>query len=301
MKKAIGIEPKNIDAAKVIYGTAKFGDPSYGLSNKRSPINHEQIIHKVLELGIKRIDTAQRYGNAESIIGSFSNILPDGFEVDTKIDNIRTTSSNLERDLYSTIEKSYRNLKYLPINTLYLHQNELSVISNAKLIDLLVRGKEQFGYSGIGASVYSLEEFKMCVNSEHISTIQVPINLLSRSFIKVIRQERIYNKEIVARSIFMQGLLAKPSIVSSLKNNDKLKKMIISADKICQTSNTTLGNEAKRFVDELATVKLIMGTTSLSNLSNSLNYSLNENYLTLNQQFTRLSDDMFSITNPRNW
>ena len=301
MKKAIGIEQKNIDAAKVIYGTAKFGDPSYGLSDNLSPIDHEQIILKLLELGIKRIDTAQRYGNAESIIGSFSNILPGGFEVDTKIDDIKITSANLERDLYSKIEKSYRNLKYHPINTLYLHQNELEVISNPYLINLLIRGKEEFGYTGIGASVYSMEEFKFALKSEHITTIQVPVNVLSRMFLKEIGKEEICKKEIIARSIFMQGLLAKPSIVSSLKNNNKLKKIITSADKICQTYNANLGNEAKRFVDELVSVKLIMGTVNLNSLSASLQYSLNENYLTLNQQFALLSDDVFSITNPRNW
>ena len=72
---------------KIILGTAQLG-MNYGITNKNGKLNSiesKKFLKKALSFGIKTLDTAQNYGDAENLIGqnkSFCN----QFQINTKIE-----------------------------------------------------------------------------------------------------------------------------------------------------------------------------------------------------------------------
>ena len=66
--------------------------------------------------------------------------------------------------------------------------------------------------SKFGISIYYPQELKLCVN-KLFSYIQIPINVIDRrwSFDKIIELKNKHKVKIIARSIFLRGLLLKKS------------------------------------------------------------------------------------------
>lgn len=297
--KVIGKKQKIIDPKKVIYGTARFGDFEYGNGSSK-PDSHQQIIETILDLGIRRIDTATRYGSAEKILGNFSYLFPTDFIFDTKIDNVNINSKNLYEDVKLKVGRSLDKMKITNLGTLYIHENELEIISNPYLIESLEKLKNLFPIDKIGASIYSTNELEFCLVEELIETIQMPINLISRCFLNRIKETNISKKEIIARSILLQGILASPNFEYIESINKELYKAIGKVNKVCNKYDSSLLNEAFRFIDQTG-LKFIIGSVSKKNIFNGLEYKLNSAVNMIEKELSEFIDNSFTYTNPRNW
>ena len=121
---------------KITLGTVQFG-LQYGISNTHgvpSDCELESIFNVANELGIKQLDTAKAYGNAEERIGNLSN---SNFDIITKFPNV-----NSKEDLELVLSKS---LQKLNVNSIYgyLAHNANVLIQNPSFWNVLLEAKKK--------------------------------------------------------------------------------------------------------------------------------------------------------------
>ena len=295
---------RRADIRRVIYGTARLGNSDYGIT-KKTTLDFDEKIHilnKVIELGIFRFDTSPRYKNAELILGKAISKFASTILIDTKVVDLKPYDNNSEKIIFQQVEKSLKTLNKESINVLYLHQNEIEIISDIyiqkslnKLLDLGLVKK-------IGISVYNHNELDYGLRSNLFNVIQAPVNVLNYSFYnKFINSNKASNKELVARSIFLQGALLNVEKNKLNKLNLKLSKKIKLLNEMCTNSKTTIENQAKYSVFELSDISVIQSSLSLNNISSNMIYQKDNGNKIVHEQVKKIMDSEYSYTNPRNW
>lgn len=202
---------KQKDIYRLVLGTAQLG-MVYGIANKTGQPACDvgrSIIHEAWKSGIQEFDTAQSYGESERVLGRiFKDLnIADKARVVTKL-NSDFDHSNVTL-LGKAIESSINNLGVESLYGLMLHREEM--------LDLWEKGLGKFFKSivdsglvrSIGVSVYSPERAIQALNTEGISMVQLPTNIIDRRFEKarVFELADDIGKTIYIRSIFLQGLL----------------------------------------------------------------------------------------------
>ena len=134
------------------------------------------------------------------------------------------------------------------------------------------------------------------------SSIQVPVNILNTSFYdKFLISENKNKKELIARSIFLQGTLLNLED-SHIKNiNIELYNAIVKLKNICKRHNTNVLNEAKKTVYKLPAIKIIQSSRSFENIKSNLYYDSQLNDDLIEKEIKSLRDLEYTFTNPRNW
>jgi|MDSW01.3.fsa_nt_gb aryl-alcohol dehydrogenase-like predicted oxidoreductase len=204
---------------KISIGTAQFG-LEYGIANKGKKVRIEQvskILNSAYDKGIRKVDTASSYGDADLVLGSIG--LQD-WEVSTKIKIDIQNNNNVEEQIENEITKSLSNLKIDYFHNLFLHtQTDLLDEKNEQIFESLQKFKKQRFFLNYGVSFYNPKILKLTTNKYSLDTIQVPINILDRRFIPLLKE--LKNKKdiifIQGRSIFLQGLLL-------MKRNERMHK-----------------------------------------------------------------------------
>lgn len=194
---------------KIILGSAQL-IKNYGISNSKATTkqNFFKLLDNCVKRGIKIIDTSDSYENAQEIIGKYKKCK---FEIITKY----YFKNKMNKKYYEKIiKKNLSNTKAaIGFHTLHavlihnIHQidkNSLSLISN-----LLVQMKKKRLINKIGISIYNQEDLQKITNLKLIDILQVPINVLDRTFTKkkFLNKIKLHNIELHGRSIFLQGLL----------------------------------------------------------------------------------------------
>lgn len=191
-------------------GTAQFGS-SYGIANKQgkpTAIEVEKIVKIALEDGVQYFDTAQAYGESESVLGEA--LLKSEF--DTRLKVITKLSPEYRHQSIIRLRESIQSsLKKLNLNTLWgvlLHR----VLDNEELKPFFESAealKKEGLIQNIGVSVYEPEEALLFARDPRIDVIQVPVNIFDRRlFDNNFFETAAHNRKIVfARSVYLQGLL----------------------------------------------------------------------------------------------
>jgi len=215
---------------RFILGTVQFG-LHYGINNTNGqPSNGEvsDIFHCAYDNGLKQLDTADAYGDAQSLIGSFIETTGKSFEINTKfhVSNGHTISAQLIQAL--------DKLKVDHIHTYFYHRFEDLRKEPNTLVELKSL-RDQKKINKIGVSVYSNGEFEASINTPEIDVIQFPFNLLDNYTKRGVLMQRakLKGKELQVRSIFLQGLFFKtdalPEVIRPLtKYLSSLKEMASS-------------------------------------------------------------------------
>jgi aryl-alcohol dehydrogenase-like predicted oxidoreductase len=196
---------------KMVLGTAQFG-MNYGIANLVGKPGKNEIF-KILsiawEAGVRRFDTAPGYGS-EKVLGEF--ILTHGLQktakVSTKISSLQETADYKER-LMSSIDESIRLLG-CPIEELFMHD----AADSALLLNdptTFQRILDDSLISSLGVSVYEPNEVEKFSECQFELAIQFPYNVLDRRF----KSCKMSVGRRFARSIFLQGLLAKRGSLKS--------------------------------------------------------------------------------------
>jgi aryl-alcohol dehydrogenase-like predicted oxidoreductase len=184
---------------QLILGTAQF-DNNYGISraNQIDQNSAEFILNLAYQLGIRIIDTSMDYGNAHQFLCENKNV----FTIQTKVKSLEDPAETLNTIL------SQLNLNI--IDLIYIHDSSLSSLNVEHFRKIL--SYQGVKYKKLGISVYTKEEFINSVAMGIFQVIQIPLNLLDRRIDSKLR-EKAKNSgiEIMARSIFLQGILAKGS------------------------------------------------------------------------------------------
>lgn len=181
-----------------ILGTAQLAR-SYGAVTRRTSDLSEVDAIRLLQLaeikGFHAIDTAPIYGTAEAIVGRSGVKL----EVHTKLDPTRS--------VIDSVDSSLRLLKREVLDVVYLHDSTLIKDPNSSVISSLY---ELVGVKvkRIGVSVYDEAEFTIADADPRIEIIQVPFSIFDQRS-KSFRSHKTTKTqaEVVARSIFLQGLI----------------------------------------------------------------------------------------------
>ena len=199
------------DVFRLVLGTAQLG-MNYGISNRTGEPDlktAEDIIKTAWESGICEFDTAQAYGQSEKILGrGFKNLgIASEARVITKFTPDVDHSDNAA--LNNALEVSLNNLGVESLYGLMLHREDMLDLWEKGLGRYLMGIVDSGRVAHVGVSVYSPEKAIQALNTEGISMIQIPTNLIDRRFemAGVFDVADNLRKAIYIRSIFLQGLL----------------------------------------------------------------------------------------------
>lgn len=186
---------------KLSLGTVQFG-LHYGISNATG-VPSEAELKLIFDVarrgGIRFLDTAQAYGDAETRLG---NLGVDGFRITTKVGS--------QVGVAKSLSASFNSLRTDSIDTVLLHEELALLGANASSIYAELADARASGLvSQIGVSVYSPECAYEILTKFEIDVIQAPVNVLDRRFLdeKFVNFLSERNVKLQARSIFLQGLL----------------------------------------------------------------------------------------------
>lgn len=205
---------------KIILGTVQFG-LDYGINNQFGKPKEEEV-YRILDLaysnGIRKLDTAFAYGNAQDIIGNYHKSKKYKYNIDTKFEINKGIS------ISDQLEIAINKLNVPQIAVFYFHSFDDFVKYPDSLKELKILKREGKIVS-IGVSVYDNLQLQIAIDSEQIDVIQLPFNLLDNMKKRgsLIRLAKGKGKKVVVRSVFLQGLFFKemtafPIVLEPLKN-----------------------------------------------------------------------------------
>lgn len=197
-------------------GTAQFGLP-YGITNTSGQVS-KPVVSSLLQSahtsGIRLLDTAQAYGNAEQVLGS--SIPPScNFKIVSKLP--AQSSSPFTRSSLRSWEYSFQNslqrLRLPAIDALLLHQSaDLCRPDSSILLEWLSSLRDRGLVRRIGVSIYEGSELDL-LPLDHIQLVQLPLSLYDQRCLHNGTITTLYSAgiSIHARSIYLQGLLLTPA------------------------------------------------------------------------------------------
>jgi aryl-alcohol dehydrogenase-like predicted oxidoreductase len=251
--------PSNL-ATKLALGTVQFGI-NYGISNNLG-IPADVELRRIFDIaffnGIKVLDTAPGYGNAEVRIGNLSE---NRFNVITKFVNVAN-----EQALKDTLDESVNRLNAEPLYA-YLAHNSNELIAKPDLWDFLSTQKEKGRIDKIGYSLYTtdqLEELLMLQMKPDI--VQLPYNLIDRKFESYLPELNSYGTEIHVRSVFLQGLFFMDPMALPEKLQP-MKSTILEIKRLCVENNLTISQLLLSYVYHHSLInKIVIGVASANQL-----------------------------------
>ena len=166
-------------------GTVQFG-MDYGIRGKKKPsfADSMEMLDYALHNGVDTIDTANAYGEAEDVVGTYLERNP-GLRQNVRI--ISKFRPNLldeisEEQYYpvmkANLEESLRRLHTDYLDGYLLHSARY-VFSDA-IIATLQRMKQEGYLKKAGVSVYEVEEAKFGIQRDALDFLQVPYSVLDQ-------------------------------------------------------------------------------------------------------------------------
>lgn len=194
-------------------GTVQFG-LDYGVSNQQGrPPDHEigRILQLAKDSGVRVLDTAPAYGEAEELLGRCPH-LKDSFRVVTKTLPLGESRGTLDapRRVREGFERSLERLRLPAVDGLLVHHaTDLLGPGGEEIFDVLDRLRRDGLARKIGLSVYNGMDIDAALARYDFDLIQVPMNVLDQRLVRDGQLVRLTAKgvEIHVRSVFLQGLL----------------------------------------------------------------------------------------------
>ncbi len=180
---------------------AQLGLP-YGINNSAGQPGYKDsiaILAYARQSGITTLDTADAYGSANDIIGSY-NKAHAPFQVINKI-------KGRQPDLRTYIVNALNKAGITSFEVLHFHAYKDYITYPDQIRELAILKKDGL-IKKTGISIYNNEEMEGAIDSADIDVIQLPFNLLDNYSKrgKLIEKAQAAGKEIHTRSVFLQGL-----------------------------------------------------------------------------------------------
>jgi aryl-alcohol dehydrogenase-like predicted oxidoreductase len=197
-------------------GTAQFG-LAYGITNAQGQVPEIEVanlLSQASEDGIRWLDTAQAYGNAEDVLG---RNLPAGqsFRVISKL-AAQTQPAFTAQDPEAWDQgflHSCERLGLKSLDALLLHApTDLSKPGAIYLEEWLLKLRSRGLVQRIGVSIYAAEDLDG-VNPALLDLVQLPLSLYDQRLLQngTLARLRARGTAIHARSLYLQGLLLTPA------------------------------------------------------------------------------------------
>ena len=231
---------------KISIGTANFAQ-DYGISNNKGQFDDKELI-KIFKLmniiGVNKIDTAPSYGDAQKILGK-SGV--DNYEIMSKLPPTPNDVSDVNSWVEDKVDSILRDLSVERIYGVYFHDPSQLLVSNLgqKVYKALKSLQMKGLIEKIGVSIYDPSILTQLTKNMDLDIVQAPLNIFDRRIVDSGWLEKLKSQdiEVVARSVFLQGLLLmesedRPSLFRKWKKtfdlyDDWLKKNSISRVEAC--------------------------------------------------------------------
>lgn len=209
---------------RLTLGTAQLG-MGYGVANTRghlSELEAFRVLDAAIEHGVRSLDTAPAYGDAEARIGAWRARVGGrvGARVGGRVELCITTkvgalpadvaAGQLEAHVAAVVEGSLRRLAADGIDFLLLHDaGDLRRFGDALVSAMLaVRARGLVG--AIGVSTYTPADVELVLRTPALTAAQVPLNMLDRRLVDsgLLRALADRGVTVFARSAYLQGALS---------------------------------------------------------------------------------------------
>ncbi|HWA30387.1 MAG TPA: aldo/keto reductase [Rhizomicrobium sp.] len=208
---------RNARPAELVLGSVQLG-VAYGAANRTGMPSHGQalrLVHRAVDSGITKFDTARSYGESENRLGEALEERK-GIRTVTKLSPLTELSADASRDdVRETVDRSIwaslLALRRAKLDCLLLHRAAHMTAFNGWIWERLLEHLEEGSVLSLGVSVQTPDEALMAVGCKDVQHIQLPFNLLDWRWRKTGVIDRIRQREhltVHARSVFLQGILA---------------------------------------------------------------------------------------------
>ncbi len=193
-------------------GTVQFG-MNYGIANTRGQPTAEEvkgILRAASYNGIRLLDTAASYGDAEEAIGNSGEA--GRFAIITKTLPLRLCGQDREplEAVQEAFSKSLRRLRSESLDTVLVHDaNDLLGPCGQEIYGQLQEYCRQGLVRRVGVSAYTGDEVDAVLDRFKLDVVQVPVNAFDQRLPRRGQLQRLSRLgiEIHVRSVFLQGLL----------------------------------------------------------------------------------------------
>jgi aryl-alcohol dehydrogenase-like predicted oxidoreductase len=189
--------------AKLGVGTAALGLP-YGIGGERIARDAAvALLRKAVAAGIRYVDTAAAYGDAEAVVGMLA---PELRDADVRVCTKITAPLYRTHGALAALRDSLARLRAERVDTVLLHSADAATLRDpllgAGLAEIITAGLA----ARIGVSTYGAADALLAHALPWVGTLQVEHSILNPSVMSALgaRNSRV---EIVARSVLCKGLL----------------------------------------------------------------------------------------------
>lgn len=291
---------------KICLGTAQFGLP-YGITNTVGQVAEREVralLKKAALAGVRYLDTAQAYGNAENILGSL--LLPDhSFKLISKLHSQRQLSFTADDYVVweRAFESSCQRLKQPCLDALLLHSaGDLRKPGGKHLQDWLLSLRDRGMVQRLGVSIYESSDIDG-VSPELLDLVQLPLSLYDQRLLSdgTIVRLRAQGCAVHARSLYLQGLLLSPTAswptwVDPADREHHTRLEELAANRGCTVLECALG--FARAQEDLEAV--VVGLCSLRELEQLLQ-AWHKTSPWVDAEWKQWSLESSEILDPRRW
>jgi aryl-alcohol dehydrogenase-like predicted oxidoreductase len=262
---------------RLYFGTWQFG----GQFTKMSRLEIISLVEYALQKGVLRFDTAMAYGSGkvEEMLGE---ILPREAVIVTKVPTIKKPVGNLcggmeeyypEDFIRKSLDASLLRLRRNRIDTLLLHNWHSSWNNGSgQVFSFLEKLKTEGLVKRIGISFPDGSNCFVGENIvERIDVVEAPYNIVNNEIVGHIPKLLADDKEVILRSIFLQGILLRNKIErADFLSEDIRLTRTADAPERCFAPQEILSQ-----VSTLGT-SVVIGMTTLEQVDQNISFFVNE-------------------------
>ena len=209
------IDFRNKKFSQLVFGTVQLG-LDYGVANfTGQPARNQSVemLQYASSHGVNTFDTARDYGTSESVIGEARKGMNGPMESQIitkfKISSVNESSfENAWKEVLATVKKSLDMLGLKKVSTVLFHRspfNDLELVMRVLPV-IISRLKEMNLVEYGGFSAFYPADVSYAIEEDQLEVLQVPCNLFDHRFLQLVPAEKLRNRLVIARSIFLQGL-----------------------------------------------------------------------------------------------
>jgi len=270
---------------------------NYGLGQASAISSPGELLHRAIQSGIKYVDTAPSYDDAETLLGELQPTLrSNSVRICTKVD-ARNTALNLIASLQSSLLRLHCD----SVDTLLIHSATEEILSTEQVIQVMTDAKQRGLAERVGASTYGVRPAEIAFAADWCDVVQIEFSILNQSVLKAVPFGH-RKKETVARSVLCKGLLTgRRNLMPDLPG--AVARRIDELDRHAHSWGFTLPELAIRFALDSPQIDCtLVGVTSDEELNTALLASsrapLNPTQLELLSEFDCSS---FDCVHPERW
>ena len=200
----------NLAAGRIVLGAAALGQ-RYGIANPHYLITRsetEAVLSAAWSRGIRQIDTAPLYGEAEKRIGEWTTCTGNHFRTISKLPPMTNVpDAKVEITIRGYVDTTCQNMHINKLEGYLLHDPDDFARPHIRQSLRALQVEDRCGFTGL--SVYGPEDAIAALSIDRVDALQLPVNLFDNRFIESGLSETCDNANVhvFARSVFLQGLL----------------------------------------------------------------------------------------------